>query len=354
MNPRFSLYPWFLIVCISVLAQCKPKTTEPEQESFDKEAMLANIGSNVIASNYALWKAECDGLKTAFSAFEEIQSDENLAELKSSASLAYLSWNHCSVFEFGPAADQNLRLKLNTFPTDTAQVEVNLKNESVDLNTAQNAHAKGFPAIEYLLNSGKTADQFDVPSLNYLKANIDLVALEADDVASKWTDYKVEFAANTASSVGSPIGLLINQINYEFELLKNARIGIPMGKKTLGISQVEKLEGYYSDQSRALFLANLQGIEDAFSGRSGIGFDDYLDAQGIKKDNQNLSAAILNGFQKVRDSLEDIPSLKEAIEKDESTLEPTYAAIQQLLILLKTDLPSQLGVQITYQDNDGD
>lgn len=341
-------------ICVVFFTQCKPKPTKPEQENFDKEAMLKSIVENVITTNYATWKTDCDGLSAALSSFETTPSESNFASLKNAVSKAYLSWDNCSVFEFGPAVDQNLRLKMNTFPVDTAQVESNLKSGNNDLGLAKNADARGFPALDYLLFYNRTADQFDQNEIAYLKLNVAMIVTASEDITSKWGDYKGEFTANTASSVGSPIGLLINQINYEFELIKNARIGIPMGKKTLGITQPTKLEGYYSDQSRALLLADLNGIQNTFSGGSGIGFDDYLDALGIQKDNKNLSQGILDGFKTVQSSLDGISSLKATIESDETKLEPTYAAIQQLLILLKTDLPSQLGVQITYQDNDGD
>lgn len=350
-----------LLVAIVVLASCNGKPVDPSAENFDKGAMLLNIGGAVIQPAYANWKAKTEELSTAYVDFETEKSEANFLELQTKFLSAYEAWQTCSVFEFGPAADQNLRLLMNTFPCDTAQIESNVASGQYDLGAAINSDARSFPAIDYLLfgrgNNAETLAELTSSThftLQYLEDNLQIISNAANDVSSAWENYLEGFKSNTASSVGSPISVLVNEINYEFELFKNARIGIPLGKKTLGISQVETLEAFYSDHSLTLALANLQGIKSAFTGGSDLGLDDYLDAIDAQYDGGKLSVAIINGFVIVENELRTISSLKDAIETNPSSLEPAYHAIEQLVVLLKTDLPSQLGVQITYQDNDGD
>jgi predicted lipoprotein len=148
---------------------------------------------------------------------------------------------------------------------------------------------------------------------------------------------------------------LVNQLNFDFELLKNAKIGIPLGKKTLGVTQVDKIESPFAKQSIALAVENLNSIENAFKGASGSGLDDYLDALGAKYNQNDLSDEILSGFAESRTALEAIDNdLATAIDSETSKVETAHTALQNLVVLLKVDMPSQLGVQITYQDNDGD
>jgi len=54
-------------------------------------------------------------------------------------------------------------------------------------------------------------------------------------------------------------------------------------------------------------------------------------------------------------ALNDIPeSLAESVSTQTGKVDKAYAELQQLVVLLKVDMTSVLGVQITYQDNDGD
>lgn len=345
------------------LFACKNKKKPTDEHQFDKHAMLRNISEIVIIPRYVELEEALNDLAVKLEAFNASPTSSALQSAQEATISAYLAWQHCSMFEFGPAADENLRLSMNTFPCDTSQIESNISTETYDLAQAANADAKGFPALDYLLfgkPESQTISAFSAASKSrytYASKVLNELQEKTTEVVHGWNEenYSAEFSNNTASNVGSPIGSLINQINFEFELLKNARIGIPMGKKTLGETQVLKLEAYYADRSKSMALANLQGIQEAFSGGSGQGFDDYLDALGAKRGNEKLSTAILNGFSEVRSALESTDeSYRYLIENNVSSLEASYSAIEQLVVLLKTDLPSQLGVQITYQDNDGD
>jgi hypothetical protein len=46
--------------------------------------------------------------------------------------------------------------------------------------------------------------------------------------------------------------------------------------------------------------------------------------------------------------------LANAVVNNSSPVNTAYLKIVQALVLLKTDMPSALGILITYQDNDGD
>lgn len=325
--------------------------------------MLENISQEVIIPSYAAVQEDMMSVDEALDAFEGARTEGNLSMLRERVLEAYISWQACSVFEFGPAAENNLRLVMNTFPVDTGQIGLNLTDDvTYDLNSAVNADAQGLPALDYLLfavsNASVALSDFegaDNPRMVYMHDCVDRMLDAVDATVSGWDVYAVEFKSNTASDVGSPIGLLVNQINYEFELLKNARVGIPLGKKTLGVTQPEKVEAVYASHSFELAIANLNGIEAAFDGGAGSGLDDYLNALDARGTEGLLSEQILLGFTLIREEFESFDvSMQEAIENEPVDLESAYTAIEQTVVLLKTDMPSQLGVQITYQDNDGD
>jgi predicted lipoprotein len=68
-----------------------------------------------------------------------------------------------------------------------------------------------------------------------------------------------------------------------------------------------------------------------------------------------LDEAIRNKFKDAKSALVDIPeTLAESVSTQSAKVDKAYAELQQLVVLLKVDMTSLLGVQITYQDNDGD
>lgn len=350
-----------ILVCAFQLSSCKgPEPVGPSGENFDKEAMLQNIGENIVSASYDAVSQKLTEVEGKIGEFELEQTEAKLNALRTSVMEAHLLWQACSPFEFGPAAEQNLRLSVNTFPLDTARVNQKISQADYSLDGTQDAAAKGFPAMEFLLFSKE--DSIVLQQLQnenhwaYFKANFDMVQTKIASVNQAWKGtYRSDFAQNTGSSAGSSISLLVNQLNFDFELLKNAKIGIPLGKKTLGVTQTDKVESPFAKQSVALALANLNSIENAFKGASGIGLDDYLDALGARYNQNDLSDEILNGFTESRAALEAIDNdLATAIETETSKVETAHTALQNLVVLLKVDMPSQLGVQITYQDNDGD
>ncbi len=338
-------------ICI-FLSACKGGT-DPIDDTFDKAAMLKNIGNSVIQPTYADWVKAMNQLDSDSKLLESNPTIAQLVVVQSSFIKAYREWNACSVFEIGPAADVSMRTRVNTFPTDTAQVEQNIASGDYDLDGAKNADANGFASLDYLLFNESESLLSDANRRTYLLDNVVHILKQGVDVSDEWLSYQSEFEVNTTSSAGGSISNLVNEINYEFELFKNARIGIPLGKKTLGVTQAHKLEGYYSNTSAALALENLRGIQDAFNGGTGLGFDDYLNSLKATKGGTDLSMAINNLFDQIASDL-DGANLKSSIESNPSDLETVYNRIEQLVVLLKVDMPSQLGVQITYQDNDGD
>jgi predicted lipoprotein len=322
--------------------------------------MLENIGTNIIEASYEALHTKLGEIEGLISEFEQEKSETNINALRTSVADAHLLWQTCSPFEFGPAAEQNLRLSVNTFPLDTARVNENITNGNTSIDGTQDAASKGFPAMVYLLfrddASAILTEMQDANNWAYFKANFDLVQTKTNAVYDAWQNgYSNDFKGNTSSNVGGSISLLVNQLNFDFELLKNAKIGIPLGKKTLGVTQVDKIESPFAKQSIALAVENLNSIENAFKGASGSGLDDYLDALGAKYNQNDLSDEILSGFAESRTALEAIDNdLATAIDSETSKVETAHTALQNLVVLLKVDMPSQLGVQITYQDNDGD
>lgn len=363
----------FLITAIFVDCKKKKITEEEEVEiSFDKSGMLNNYCGNVIIPNLQSAKTTLDSFALAYNDFIQNKNTANLILSRQKFMRAYEAYEHISTFEFGPSENEIVRSNFNTYPTDTTHIKSNISAGVYDLNIASNISSKGFPSIDFLLFGKNNSDtdvvalfDTDVNATNrvaYVSNCLSDMQTKLNSIISNWnSSYKNTFVSSTGSEIGSSLGMLVNQLNFEIDLLKNGKIGIPLGKKTLGTPLPEKCEAYYA-QNFSVNLAKhcLQNIENVYLGRSlngsdGVGLDDYLEALKAQHNSGTLNNAIKNQFSIAKTKLALVQEpLSNSVSTDAATVDAAYMEIVKLLVLLKTDAPSALGIIITYQDGDGD
>jgi hypothetical protein len=361
--------PLFIILIFFFCFCNKNKDIEPEPENpFDKQGLLQNMADNVILPNYIAFSTSLDSLILCYNTFKTTTSSSDFQIVKQKLHVAYLKYQRISLYEFGPAEQEIVRMNFNVFPTDSVQIKTNISSGSYTLQMASNFDAKGFPALDYLLydlnkTEAEIMQEFSISpnKKQYVSDVLNEMQTKTNSIITVWNlSYKNQFVNSLSTDVGSSIGFLINQLNFELDNLKNGKIGIPLGKKTLDIALPEKCEAYYGAQSLEYALATLTTIENTYLGRSisgadGKGFDDYLDHLNASYGNVTLNSAIKNQFNIVRAKLNAINGvLSTQVINNPALVNSAYSELVKLLVLLKTDMPSNLGVVITYQDGDGD
>lgn len=358
------------VAVLLVFSSCNPEGNNTV--NFDRAAMLENIGSNIIIPNYSDLSDKMNLLKQAATDFTTAPDNSTLITLQTTFKNAYISWQKCSAFEFGPAMQVSLRMSINTFPTDSTQIQTNIASGSYNLATANNIDARGLPALDYLLHkrNGNNTEVLERFTTNpeaqgwkdYLTALVNDTKNLVDTVNNSWSpvsgNYLATFISNDGTDEGSSLGELINQLNYDYEQLKNARIGIPAGKQTLGVALPEKCEAYFAGYSAELALDHIIEIKDIYLGAGdadGVGLDEYLIALDAKHGSGQLSDAIKTQLNLAIVALQNVPDpLSETVVNNQTIVNSAYTEIQKGVVLLKTDMPSALSVLITYQDGDGD
>ncbi|HEY1038345.1 MAG TPA: imelysin family protein [Bacteroidia bacterium] len=362
----------FIAFCFS---ECKKKNKEEEKEeevAFDKTAMLTNYADNVILPKFQAEKTALDSLALVYTAFTQNKTVTNLQVVRQKFIRAYVKYQHISSYEFGPSEYVIVRASFDTYPADTTQINSNISSGTYDLASASNIDAKGLPALDFLFY-GKGRTDADIVTLfdthtnaanrvTYASNCIADMQNKLNTVISTWnSSYRNTFVSSTGSSIGSSLGLLVNQLDFEVDLLKNAKLGIPLGKKSLGTVLPEKCEAYYVNTiSVNLAKECLNNIEDMYLGRSvsgadGSGLDDYLVALKAQHNSGTLNDAIKAQFAVAKGKLALVPEpLSVQVSTNATTVDAAYLEIQRLLVLLKTDMPSAMGIVITYQDGDGD
>ncbi|MDN4165295.1 imelysin family protein [Cytophagales bacterium LB-30] len=352
------------LACIFLLGvSCTPQE-ENDSNTFDRKALLDNIATELIIPNYEQLASTSAELTVQAELLASTPSAENLAATKQAFTNAYTAWQACSSFEFGPAATAIMKSLLNTYPTDVAQIQANIESGSFNLNQVSNIDASGFPALDYLLYHADEATVLtEMQNTNtnaYLLAICEQIESISAATLQAWkSGYYDTFVNATGTDVGSGLGMLVNELNRDFELIKNFKVGVPLGKRSLGEIFPEKVEAYYSKKSLDMALSNLQTIRLIITGDiadgNQIGLAEHLDAVNARYNEQLLSEAILQQLDKGIEAMEALNSpIDEAIVEQFAATETAYNELQSTVTLLKVDMPSQLAVLITYQDNDGD
>ncbi len=363
---------FLLLFVLFAVVECKKKKLSEEEEeenSFDKSGMLSNYSSNVIIPNIHIAKNAMDSFAVAYHNFTANKTVQTLITARQKFIMAYKDYQKMELFGFGPADNEIVYANFNTFPTDTPLILSNITNGGYNLATVSNLDAKGFPAIDYLLNSTGYSDAQIVDlfvnsanRVNYVNDCITDMQTKTNNILNGWNNgYQSTFNNSKGSEIGSSLGLLVNNLNFQLDLMKNAKVGIPLGKKSAGTLLPDKCEAYYTNTiSVSLVKACLENIENVYLGRSvtgndGLGIDDYLDALKAQSNSGTLNDAIKNQFAITKSKLNLVNEpLSSAVVNDFATVDAAYVEMVKLLVLLKTDMPSALGIVITYQDGDGD
>ncbi len=363
-----------LLLAVAFLPSCEEKSKEPGKADFDRKALLTNIGANIILPAYQAFKASTDELNNAVGQFMANPSEAGLSNAQNKFKDAYKAYQAISLFEFGPAEQELIRASFNTFPASVSKINNNISAGTYDLNTASNLDAKGFPALDYLLfGTGSNAQAIltqyttDANAAKRKKYLTDLsqeIKTKTDKVNNAWSasggNYLNTFITAEGTDVGSSLGQLVNQLNFDYEIIKNPKVGIPLGIKTLGTAIPENVEAYYSGMSAELTRLQIGNIENVYLGRdkqgaNGVGLDDYLIKLDAKRGEGSLHDAITSQFSVTKTKLSALADpLAQMIRTNPAPVNEAYNEVHKGVVLLKTDMPSALGVLITYQDNDGD
>jgi uncharacterized protein len=361
---------FLLSVFALFVAACK-KTKPPEEEvpvnSYDQKPMFQNYSANLIVPSYNLLKEKLDSLNLAIQNFNSSTTEINLNLARAAYMKAYKQYMYCSTYEFGPAATIIFRSSTNIFPTDTTQINSNIAAGTYDFTMASQTDAIGFPAMDFILYGyNKTATSItnlfstNVNRRQYLLDLCTDLQTKTNTVITGWSSYTTTFNNATGNAAGNSLSNLVNEFNYDYEITKNARVGIPLGKQTLGIAMPEKVEAFYSGNSLILLKEKVNALEGIYLGRSqsginGTGLDDYLTYLNSQYAGGSLNAAIQTKFVELKALVDAIPeTLSNSVISSAASVDLAYQKFQELLVLLKTDMPSALSVYITYVDGDGD
>lgn len=332
-------------------------------DAFDRGQILENVATHLIVPAYQDFADKTTSLKQNIEAFTAQPTTENLELAKNAWKAAILSWKTAEAFNFGPVDQLSLETSIDLWPTSANGIEEAIDNYDGSATYLEGigSNRKGLPAVEYLLfhaDDAQIISEFaDQNRKDYLNLLTLALTENAETLVNEWENgYQDTFVSNTGNDANASTTLLSNEMIFLLETVKNYKVATPLGLRTLSDPLPDQVESLYAGISLDLIAENLHVIEDIFTGQDGQGFDDYLDALNIDDGEGNsLSTTILQQIEKSHQSLDAINDpLQEAVFNQEEEVEQLFIDLQELTVLMKTDMMSRLGLLVIFSDNDGD
>lgn len=334
-----------LFSVLIVFSGCKGSGEDPAKNSSENHAeILANYADNFIIPSYNDFKTSLASFETSLQA-----STIDIEELRTESDELYTVWQSCSFYDFGPGLNYSLQNNINIYPVDTALVAKNIEKEITDIDASTYADQKGLPAIDFIVHSKQTLSTKDI---QYLQLVVDEMQERIGYVIDGWSSsYRDIFVANIGTDNGSAISTLVNAyIKYYERDFRDGKLGFPLGIRNFNEQLPLTAEAYYSTVSDHLLRANLEAIKDVFYGGEGLGIDHLL-----KDENVSLLSKIGTQWTAIEDKAQEVDApIKDYVMTNQEDGKALYLEIQELLVLLKIELTSSLGVKINYVDTDGD
>jgi len=355
-----------VIIILISCSKSKGDNSGPAGNSGD--SALLNIGSNIILTSYQDFALKTTAMDAAIAAFVSTPDAAKLAAAQAAFKAAYFSWETCSEYEFGPAAEQALATNtINVFPTDTSIIKTNLNTGNFTIDAIGNLKAQGFPALDFLLFSADNnalVNRFSIDATaanakKYLSAISASIKTKAAATLAAWTGtYINTFKNATGVNAGSSLSLLVNAFVYDFDVvLKTYKLGVPFGKfgPTAVPQAPSKVEAWYSGISLQLMIQQVKALQNIYTGGTGYGLDDKIIASKAQKNGMPLNDVIIAQFNSLLAKLNALSDpLSVAIVNNNTGVSDAYTEAGKLVVLLKVDLSSALGIKISFQDDDGD
>lgn len=364
----------FLLLSLFVFAACTSDNGSGEENgggenSFDREAMLANWADNIIVPAFNNFKSSTQDLQDKTNTFTTNPSEENLVQLRLAYKKAYLDFQTVSMFEIGKAEELNYRNFLNTYPADVNTIISELESGDYNLSLPSTYNEQGLPALDFLIN-GLADNDLEIVSI-YSSAEYKSYLLDVSkrinsltgEVNASWQGpFRDNFVNNTSSSSTGSVDKFTNDYVLYFEkFLRSGKIGFPAGVFT-GEPSPGNVEALYSEGlSKELYIQSVKSVQDFFNGKyfesnqSGPSYKQYLDYLDSMKDGQELSNLINSQFSSILNQGSGLDqSLKSQVQTNNTEMLEAFDELQKQVVLLKVDMMQALSISVDYVDSDGD
>jgi hypothetical protein len=350
---------------LGVVGSCGPSSI-PDR----RRQLLESWGTRTLLPIYATFEERLEELDTTARALGDAPSTETLEAAQRAWWAAREPWNQADVFAFGPYEDPlRLGARIDFQPARPESVEAVLAASeplSGDGAIVLGAPAKGLSAVEYLLFAPEAgvleAFRADARRAEYLALLTADLRAAAAELTSAWAPERGNFLAELTEagrgstsfdSLPAALGQIVNQIAYRVENIRDTKLGRPLGAKSNGSPQADRVESRFSGRSIDDIRDNLSGVERCFFGdvESGeLGLDGYLKWRG-----KDLGPRFRERLAAAYDALAKIElPLVLAISEEPRAVSRVMDRLAELQRVIHVEVINALALTVTFGGNDGD
>jgi uncharacterized protein len=362
----------FGLLFLLPLASCTKEEKEPMGSALDRGALLRDVAANVVRPAYASLAARASEMESSMAQFEASLSLEDLLAVHSAWQLTMDAWQDCEAFKIGPQYTTSLNSQIANWPEDQDLIESEIAGsgpiDAAYINSTGSTR-KGLSAAEYLLfgtennvqavHEALTTAPGAVRRRTYLASLCTDVRLRSHAVNDAWRpdagNYEAQFVAATQSDISGSLNLLVNAWIEHIEWVRREKVQLPGGIDTGTPANGDKVENGHSQRSLANIRRNVQQWKALFSSAGGTGLDDALVAVGATYQSEDLAEKVRQELDLALANCDAIQEpLHQAVINLPAEVNELYLTLKRLTVLTKVDVASNLGVIVTFSDNDGD
>lgn len=344
--------------------------------NFDNNAMLRALVQNFILAAYQDLVNAAEQLSQDAESFCDAPDADSLTKVQDSWKTVQAKLKTVEVLGFGPFMDLQLNSLLDFWPARPDNIENAIANNTdFDQATLEllGVTLRGLPVLEYLLfpsdgDSQKILDSVTTnpnatSRCNLLQAVALDASLNAKALFTAWDPQGGNFSASLSdagqgsavyTSSQDAIATLVRNMEGLVELLKDEKIGEPLGNDSGGTPLPDLVESPYSDQSLQNLLDNLTGWQALYtgdySGASGLGIKDLIASR-----NPELANTVQTLLDEAIQAVEAIPEpLSDAVVHQPDVVRNAEEKLGALRDAIRGPVYSILGITSVFSDNDGD
>lgn len=334
----------------------------------DRKAILNSITNEVILPAFEDFADQAGSLQETVKAFAGKPDSASLEQARLQWKNTALSWKVAGTYSFGPIDDHFLSGAIDYPGVHYPNIEKSISSGAVIDDAyivSRGSSLKGLKAIEYLLYKDADAkavirDFASSPERReYLSALAFNLASQAGKVLEAWKGTDAPFAATFGNADGrdikSSLSILVNKCVTQVNLIKDERLAVPLGMRNGGNPDPASIEGKLSGTSLALIRSEIAGVQKCFGNGKAAGLYALLDQLNAMHGDKLLSQVIAGQFAEVDRAAASISlPLDTAITQETEKVRGFYDSLKKLQVLIGTDVVNQLGLILTFSDNDGD
>lgn len=354
-----------LLLLLTTLSACtaKPSTSVVEQ------SLTSTVDHLILPWHQDFARSTTDLLKSLEHFCQNPADTASLEQSRDAWRAAMMTWQTLQIVNFGPVTEGNQAWRIQFWP-DThnrvgQKVEALLAAQTpIDTTTLaeSNVLVQGLSAIEYVLfdPNQASAERFTEPrTCMFLQAAAANTRSVAEKLAREWSPQGGNFAKTLLSpgpenlvfpTEDDVMTALISAVVMSIETIKNKELGGPFGgRPSTGRANPYHLELWRSGLSLQAIQTELASSEQLFL--TGI------QPAVLEKGHKELARRIEAAFNDSREKIAPLPSPLFKHLQDPQSLPRFQAAwdsLNQLLPLLKRELPATLQLQLGFNSSDGD